>query len=84
MRCLKVLFAMLALAAGGRASPADDARFTVAPFDAAHWELDGGDIGFATYQAAPRSRASRARPLPLASTLDCRQRALLPHSSGSR
>ena len=33
-----------------------DAELVAAPFDAAHWELDGGDIGFATYLGEPALR----------------------------
>jgi hypothetical protein len=47
-------FATLAFAAA--ASHGAAPGFVAAPFDAAHWELDGGDIGFATFLGEPALR----------------------------
>ena len=54
MRLVTLFFALLALAA--LPSRAAEPGFIAAPFDAAHWELDGGDIGFATYLGEPALR----------------------------
>ena len=54
MRRFTLLLAILGLAACG--ARAADSGFVAAPFDAAHWELDGGDVGFATYLGEPALR----------------------------
>ena len=54
MRRFAFLLAVLGLAAGG--TPSADGGVVVAPVDAAHWELDGGDLGFATYLGEPALR----------------------------
>ena len=53
MRRLMLFLAALAVAAGAGGA---DGELIAAPFDAAHWELDGGDIGFATYLGEPALR----------------------------
>jgi len=53
MRRLTLFLAAFAFAAGAHGADAD---LVAAPFDAAHWELDGGDIGFATYLGEPALR----------------------------
>ena len=53
MRRFLLFLAALGLAAGACGA---DAELVAAPFDAAHWELDGGDIGFATYLGEPALR----------------------------
>ena len=53
MRRFMLFLAALGWAAGACGA---DAEFVAAPFDAAHWELDGGDIGFATYLGEPALR----------------------------
>jgi len=55
MRRFTLFLAGLGLAGCGAVALAD-AGFVAAPFDAAHWELDGGDIGFATYLGEPALR----------------------------
>jgi hypothetical protein len=54
MRRFTFCFAVLALAVGR--SLGADPELVAAPFDAAHWELDGADIGFATYLGEPALR----------------------------
>ena len=54
MRRFTFFLAALGCAAGAAARA--DAELAAAPFDAAHWELDGGDIGFATYLGEPALR----------------------------
>jgi len=60
MRLLAVVVAALALATGaarGATAPfSAESGFVGVPFDLAHWELEGADLGLATYLGVPALR----------------------------
>jgi len=66
MRAVTLFLALLALVASS--SHAAEEGFVAAPFDAAHWQLDG-DIGFATYLGVPALRIHRGSAMLLGSDI---------------
>jgi hypothetical protein len=57
MRLFTLVVAALALAGGASgAAGAAETGWVAAPFDLAHWELEGSDIGLATYLGVPALR----------------------------